>query len=183
MIKVYQSKQNKKLYPYITSYIEKFLNRHKRELPKFLKVNIYDFKGILNGNHNTTGLSHQKKWDTGKLYNFILDINLNQLLNLYSGRELIRDKNRLEPKKLGGFRRFLIYVLYHEIGHWILRHQENFNDYLNNKIDSEIKADLFAYDRITQGQGQFDFTITRPDVRQEAGQEARQVSRPDWSCD
>lgn len=156
MIKIYQSKNNKKEYPYITGYISNFLLRHKKELPKFLKVKIYDYEDLSIYKDNLTGLEHSKD-KTGRAYDFILHINLKQILDLYTGRKNLSIPSRDLPGKIKGIKQYLLFVIYHELGHYNLEHHNKFNEYKEKRIEAEKNCDLFAYNKLLQGQGQFEF--------------------------
>lgn len=154
MIKYIPDKKNKKEYPYIEKFILDFLARHKKELPRILKVKIYDYENYL----NITGLSYYQNRKTGKPYDYILEINLKQILDLYTGREKFsipgRQKN-LEAIK--GIREFILFVLYHEIGHYVLGHQKNGYSGGDNGSIQEFNCDKFAYENLRQGQLEFNF--------------------------
>lgn len=156
----------KKEYPRIYRYITDFILRHKKELPKILKVRLFDYDNFSN---STCLSSRLNLWDN-KNYDWRLDINIKQIFDLYSEPEKFTKKGRLYPGKIKGIRKYLLFVIYHEFGHYNLKHQQNYIDYQNNYSQAENDCDKFAYESITQGQKEFNFTgllITRAEF--EAG--------------
>ena len=149
MIKIREDKQNKKEYPHIVKFINKVLQDTKEEWPGYFKVNIYDYLGSIK---NSTGLSHYKHPETGRLFNWNLDINLYQLLDLYTGRREIHSKERIYPGKVNGFRNYLRFVIYHELGHYRLGHcEKHYINRDNDKILLELEADNWAYNKFIAG--------------------------------
>ena len=152
MIKFNNKESNlvKKEYPRLYRYITDFILRHKKELPKILKVRLYDYES----GDNNTKLSSRRSISRAENYDWQLDINIKQIINIYKNPGLL-PQGRYIPAKIKGIRKYLLFVIYHEIGHYLLKHQENFTGYDN--LTREINCDSFARDKILQGQKVFDF--------------------------
>ena len=140
-----------KNYPLIYKFIKNFLLRHKKELPKIIKVKIYN--KVDYDIENTSLTSNIKRFEV-IAPDYTLHINLIQLLNLYTGREKL---SREAGKNIKGFRKFLLFVLYHELGHYNLKHHDNYDDYNFLKIIAENNCDSWALNKLLQGQLEFDF--------------------------
>jgi hypothetical protein len=118
-----------------------------------LQVNIYDW--VVYG--NKTSLSSIKNRYSQKL-EYTLDINLKELIDIYkNGSKEFIECNRNLPEKIRGIRKYILFVLYHESSHYILKHHENFDFYCKDRLSAEKSADLLAYNRITQGQQEFNY--------------------------
>ena len=154
MIKIIESNNNKRKYPYINKFIREFLSRNKKDLPKYLKVYIYDYIGYDNG----TSIENSISRTTQKPINFVLYINLKQIFDLYTGKNELILSGRNLPGKIKGIRKYILFVLYHELGHINLKHCDSYDNYNQDRQTKEINADLWAYNKLLQGQEEFNFT-------------------------
>lgn len=72
-------------------------------------------------------------------------------------KEKLSLSNRDIPGKIKGIRKYILFVIYHEIAHYQLKHHENFNEFCQAKSIAEYNCDFFAYEKIQQGQKEFNF--------------------------
>jgi hypothetical protein len=151
----FNNKENKlieKEYPLLYRYIREFILRHKKELPKILKVRLFDYEA---GRENSTGLSYRESRVTGAKYNYGLDINLRQILRLYKDNNGLNDSGRIYPGQIKGIRKYILFVIYHELGHYNIRHSQDYAG--RGDIQEEINCDKWAFDKLLQGQLEFIF--------------------------
>jgi hypothetical protein len=152
MINLKESNNNKRKYPYISKFIYTFLLRYKKDLPRNLKVKIYDYEDNSFMSSNFTGLTSYKL-KNGHYGDYELDINLKQIFDLYTGRESFTIPGRDIPGKIKGIRNYLRFVILHELGHYKLHRNNYFSGLsINEKLDKEIACDRFAYDILQAGQ-------------------------------
>lgn len=131
---IISGKDNSKGYNTIKKFITKDLSKHINLLPpRNLEIILYDYE--VYGNH--TGIV--KEFNGHRI-----DLNLPQILRLYKGRSKLNRIDRKHLPKFKSFKNYLLFVLYHELGHYNLKHLFNEVDYFNNKGICEIKADKFA---------------------------------------
>ncbi len=153
MIKIYQDYKNKRKYPRLEKFIYEFLHRHKKDLPRFIRVWIYDYEA---GLEKSTGICRTRN---PKRPAHSLDINLRQIMRLYKTNDTTKNiKERVLPGKIKGFRKFLLFVLYHEIGHNVLK-QDFFPLFTTSEEtkQDEINCDIYAYNKIMGGQLEFNW--------------------------
>lgn len=168
MIKFYDLKptlknQNYKIsreYPRLYRYIKDFILRHKAEIPKNLEVSLWAWYSRKSEN---TQLSWKNVYSSGEnsgKKDFRIDINLKQILMLYKNDNgFFQEHNRLLPGKIKGFRKYLLFVILHEVGHYQLKQKVEYQSIDKDGEKREIFADSWAYDTITQGQKDFDFKL------------------------
>jgi len=127
MIRIYNSKTNKRKHTTIKKILHKALLQYKNLLPNF-RIIIYD-KDLRT---NRTSIFKNRNR---------IDFNVRQLLRLYHNPgELIRDKKD-HIGIIKTFKQYIIFVLYHELGHFKSR------DYFNNRYGravEELRADYFS---------------------------------------
>lgn len=150
---IISSKDNSKGYNTIKKFITEDLLKHIDLLPKNLEIMLYDYE--VYGNH--TGIVKE-------FNGYRIDLNLPQILRLYKGKSKI---NRIDEKhlpKFKSFKNYLLFVLYHELGHYNLKHLFNAVDYLNNKGKYEIDADKFSLRFLKFKSGGGDKKWKRPEL-------------------
>ena len=158
-LKITSRNQNYKLsreYPRLYRYIKDSILRRKPELPKILEVNLWNWDSK---NSTSTGLSWRHNINSGIKQDFKIDLNLRQILYIYKNPDSINQKGRISPATIKGIRKFILFVIYHELGHYVLKQKQEFNSIEQCSEKSEIFADSFAFDTLTQGQKDFGFII------------------------
>ena len=158
-LKITSRNQNYKLsreYPRLYRYIKDSILRKKPELPKILEVNLWNWDSK---NSENTSISYRTNCRNGINYDFKIDVNLRQLLRYYKNPDYFKKGNRLYPGKIKGIRKYLLFAIYHEIGHYYLKNRQGFENIEKNDFERENFCDKFAFERITQGQKDFEFII------------------------
>ena len=158
MINLKEYKNNIRKYPYISKFIYNFLLRYKKDFPKNIKVTIYDFYSLTS--NNRTGISSERLRN-GHFGKYELDINLKQILELYTGREEFSVPGRDIPGKIKGFKNYLRFVILHELGHYKIQNKKSYFANINTFTlwgeELEITCDKFAYETLQAGNGQLFF--------------------------
>lgn len=145
-----ENSEIEKKYPRIYRYIKILILKHKNEFPKILNVKIYC------GGYNYDNSTCLKSCGIYPNQKFDLNINLRQLLEIYNKKSLF-DKTRIIPEKIKGFRKYILFVIFHELGHYSLGHHKNYFNYINDKNQNEINCDLFSYNKILSEISQLEF--------------------------
>jgi hypothetical protein len=140
----------KKKYPRLYNYITTFILRHKKELPKIIKIKLYDYES----GKNNSKLSSRRSLSRAENYDWELEINLKEIIRIYKNPGNLENGRRI-PGTIKGIRKYFLFVIYHEIGHFLLKHQENYTGCRD--LSREIDCDTFARDKILQGQKEFEF--------------------------
>ena len=78
-----------------------------------------------------------------------ININESQLKRIYTTKEHDRDMSHLP--KFKSFAEFVLFVLFHEIGHWELNHVSNVNYFIKNKDKCQKEADKWAARELEKG--------------------------------
>jgi len=131
MIMICNSKTNKKRHNTIAKILHKALLPYEYILPDF-KIIIYD-RCIGCNTQKSTGIYYTKNE---------IDFNIRQLFDLYNNPDdLCRDKKE-HIKLLKTFRQYLIFALYHELGHY--KSKDYFNNKYNNDKIEQLRADYFS---------------------------------------
>jgi hypothetical protein len=145
-----------KEYPRLYKFISGILQKNKELLPAGIEVKIYDYEDEFYPG-NSTGLSHKEDKE-GNFYGWLLEINLAQLIKLYKEVSYFYNQGRIYPGKVKGIRNYITLAIYHELGHYNLKHHFNQRQFLNSRKEEEINCDIYAFNKLTQGQAIFEFT-------------------------
>ncbi len=97
----------------IKKIISKVLLEHKDILPSELVISLIKDNNITL--ETSTGIDKN-------LFGYIIDFNLIQIYNLYKGKEKIQRCNTKHLPKFKKFKDYLLFVLFHELGHYDLKH-------------------------------------------------------------
>ena len=125
---------NSKKYTFIKEFIAKDLLRHKEIFPENLKIILYDYENL----ENKTGLFIHGA-------DIIVDINLIEILRLYKkGHGFLHRSDIKHLPEFKSFKNYLLFVLYHELGHYNLKHCFNMDHYFINRNVCELEADKFS---------------------------------------
>lgn len=125
--------KRKRKYNTIKRLIFQALSKQRDLLPKNLEILLYDYKNL----SNNTGL--YKKGDRYKI-----DFNLRELLDFYKNRTTLRRTDIEHLPKFKNFRSYLLFALYHELGHYNLKHHLNGDYYSMYRNLCEIDADKYS---------------------------------------
>jgi len=151
----YQNIRISKKYPLLYRYIKGIIFRHKEDLPKILEVNLWAWNS---SKSKTTSLSWRYNFNTGIKQDFKIDINLRELTRLYkAGGDSFKSKGREYPGKIRGIRKYILFAILHELGHYQLKQKAEFKSIDKDNLKREIFSDSWAFDKINQGQKEFDY--------------------------
>ena len=143
MLRITQDSHTKRKYKYIERFLYDSLKEHKDLLPKNLTVNIYNSIRYF----NTTGIASYQNPEAYIPQRVELDLNLEEILWLYKNPDKVGRDIPYYQNKIKGFRNYLLFVLYHEIGHYNKGHLSyRPPDFTSRERKArELKADKFSY--------------------------------------